>query len=228
MQSSEQYNDMTVRSKSGPGSLKDSIVNELRPLFEQQGFLHLPKWEQFRKPTPTGFQAVIISLANYDDLSLLEIHLGVRQDPVENLAYPFTNGLMGFRESSMTLITPLAKLHGHAYQRFELKDASDMSAPLTQIQDQLEKGGLSFLKKYTRLEEMEQLYNRHPKHNLPLVHNQINRCLRGLVLAHLNHRKDFADLATIYRERLQELRAPEVTIQKFERLRDYLRAYSQN
>lgn len=228
MQSFEEHNHMTVRGTSGPGNLKESIIAELRPFFEQKGFLHLPKWEQFRKPTATGFQAVIISLADYDDLSLLEIHLGVRQDAVENLAYPFTNGLMGFRESSMTLITPLAKLHGHAYQRFELKGTSDMSGPLTKIHDQLQKGGLSFLEKYTRLEEMEQLYNRHPKHNLPLVHNQINRCLRGMVLAHLNQRPDFDDLAIIYRERLQELRAPEVTIQKFERLRDYLRSYSQN
>lgn len=228
MQSFEEHNHMTVRGTPGPENLKESIVTQLRPFFERKGFLHLPQWEQFRKPTPTGFQAVIISLADYDDLSLLEIHLGVRQDAVENLAYPFTNGLMGFRENSMTLVTPLAKLHGHAYQRFELKDMPDMSAPLEQITEQLLKGGFSFLSKYTRIEEMEQLYNRHPKHHLPLVHNQINRCLRGIVLARLNHRTDFDQMAGIYHQRLQELRAPEVTIQKFERLRDYLRTFSEN
>lgn len=219
---------MTVRSTSGPDSLKEAIVHALQPYLAPKGFLYLPKWEQYRKPTPSGFQSVIVALAPYEDLSLLEVHLGIRQDSVENLAYPFTNGLMGFQDNNMTLVTPLAKLHGHAFQRFEVRQPADGARAAQEILDQLEKGGLRFLDKYSRLEEMCSLFNRHPKHPLPLVHNQINRCLRGLVLARLNHRSDFEELGAIYRERLQVLRAPEAAVQKFDRLRNYLRSYSVN
>lgn len=219
---------MPLQSSSGQISLKQRIIAGLQPLLQMKGFVYVGQWDQFRKPTPSGFQSVILSLANYPDASLLEIHLGVRQDAVENLAYPFTNGLMGFQTNSMTLVTPLAKLHGHAFQRFEISVSTDLATILSQISDQLEKGGFSYLDKYSRLEEMCHLFNKHPNHPLPLVHNQINRCLRGMVLAKISQKNGFETLTQIYRDRLVSMRVPQDTLDKFDRLRTYLRTYSSN
>jgi len=219
---------MALHGASDADSLKKRLVQGLASKLKGKDYIYTPQWEQFRKPTVGGFQSLIMSITAYPDASLFELHLGVRLDAVEHLAYPFTNGLMGFQANSMTLVTPLAKLHGHAFQRFELAPAEDVDQALSEIAGQLDHGGFSFLEKYNRLEEMEQLFNRHPHHPLPLVHNQINRCLRGLVLAKLTHRTDFTKLATLYRDRLQVLRAPEATLHKYDRLRSYLRSYAPN
>jgi len=219
---------MTVHGTSGADSLKKRLVHGLASRLEDKDFVYTPQWEQFRKTTSGGFQSLILSISEYPDISLFELHLGIRLNAVENLAYPFTNGLMGFQANSMTLVTPLAKLHGHAFQRFELSPGEAVDKPMEEIGKQLENGGFSFMEKYHSLEEMEKLFNRHPHHPLPLVHNQINRCLRGLVLAKLINRTDFEKLASLYRERLQVLRAPDATIHKYDRLRSYLRTYAPN
>lgn len=219
---------MTACGTSGADSLKKRLVHGLVSKLRGKDYVYTPQWEQFRKPTASGFQSLILSISSYPDVSIFELHLGVRLDAVENLAYPFTNGLMGFQANSMTLVSPLAKLHGRAFQRFEIAPTGDVDAPLAEIAGQLERGGLSFLEKYNRLEEMEQLFNRHPHHPLPLVHNQINRCLRGLVLARLANRTGFEKLASLYRNRLQVLRAPDATLHKYDRLRSYLRSYTPN
>ncbi len=219
---------MTVHGTSGADSLKKRLVEGLAAKLDGKDYIYTPQWEQFRKLTPGGFQSLILSVSEYPDASLFELHLGIRLDAVENMAYPFTNGLMGFQANSLTLVTPLAKLHGHSFQRFELAPGEEVGRPLDEIAGQLAHGGFSFLEKYNRLEEMEQLFNRHPHHPLPLVHNQINRCLRGLVLARLTDRTDFERLATLYRDRLRALRAPDATLHKYDRLRSYLRSYAPN
>jgi len=219
---------MALLGTSGADSLKKRLVEGLASKLQGKDYIYTPQWEQFRKPTASGFQCLIMSISDYPDVSIFELHLGVRLDAVENLAFPFTNGMLGFQANSMTLVSPLAKLHGHAFQRFELAPTGDVDEPLAEISGQLEQGGFSFLEKYNRLEEMEQLFNRHPHHPLPLVHNQINRCLRGLVLARLTGRTDFEKLATLYRDRLQVLRAPDTTLHKYDRMRSYLRSYTPN
>ena len=219
---------MSNQSTSGLLSPKQRVVSGLALFLQPMGFVYVAQWNQFRRPTQTGFQSIIISMANYSDVSLLEIHLGVRQDTVENLAYPFTNGLLGFKPNSMTLVTPLAKLHGHSFQRFEVSISTDLRPILQEIQTQLNKGGFSFLDKYISLNELDNLFNRHPNHPLPLVHNQVNRCIRGIVMSKINKQPGFEALTQMYRDRLEALRVPQQTLDKYDRLRSYLRSYSSN
>ncbi|MCB0578026.1 MAG: hypothetical protein KDD10_01785 [Phaeodactylibacter sp.] len=208
---------------------ENRIAERLIPFFREWGFTWLPHLHQFRQSTERGFTCVILSVSDYGDSSLLEAHLGIRIDDVENIAFPFTNGLPGFQPDSMTLATPLARLFGQAFERFEVSDENSADEAVAAIRAQLQEKGLKFLRRYSSLEHMDALFNETPEEPLRLAHNQANRCFRAAVLARLLPRRDFESLAETYGRHLrEELRVPAATLEKYLRLISFLQHYSQN
>ncbi len=204
------------------------VYGRLQSYFEKRDFIFLPQLNQFRRVTGPGFQCGIMSMSHYEDTSLLELHLGLRDDATEQLAFSYTNGLSGFRPNSMTLVTPIAKLYDQPFQRFSIQRSSDADAVLATLVQQLNDRGLIFLNRYSQTEDLEQLFNADPETPLPLLHNQVHRCIRGLALAKLMSRHYFESLAERYLHCLYQLAAPEKTIQSYKRLWNFLRTYSLN
>ncbi|MCB0589201.1 MAG: hypothetical protein KDD06_28190 [Phaeodactylibacter sp.] len=205
------------------------VAERLAPFFRECGFTWLPHLHQFRKSTERGFTCLAIAVSDCEGGSLLEAHLGIRIDAVENLTFPFTNGLPGFQPDSMTLVTPLARLKGKPYERIELSDENSADEAAAAIRQQFEEKGLAFLSHYSSLENMDNLFNRTPEEPLPLVYSQSNRCFRAVAMARLLSRKDFELLVENYSLRLaHELFVPLPTLDKFSRLVEFLRHYSQN
>ena len=217
-----------ARLSSQNADLEREIHRQLGTYLESKGFLSVLSLKQYRYPTPIGFQCVITSVSHYEDCALLEIHLGIRADSVENLAFPFTNGLPGFKRDSLTLVTPLAKLFGQNYQRFEIKSKEDIPEVIASIQQQLKEKGFSFLQEYSRLDNLDYLYNQNPIEPLNLVHNQVNRCIRGITLAKLCQSTEFTNLGILFEQRLKSLYATEPVLSGYQRLLKYLHAYSEN
>ena len=211
-------------------SIRENWISErLKPFLGRQGFTWLPHLHQFRKSTERGFTCVILSVSDHEQSSLVEAHLGIRIDDVENITFPFTNGLPGFQPDSMTIVSPLSKLYSKPFERFEVTDARSAAEAVMAIQGQLQDKGLKFLGQYSSMEDMEALFNEKPQEPLFLVHNQANRCLRAIVMARLLPRKDFEQLVETYHRRLEEeLHAPQSTLGKYIRLVNFLRHYSQN
>jgi len=194
----------------------------------QRGLEWLPHLHQFRRVFPGGFFCVILSVSSYPDCALAEVHIGIRLDEVEQLAFPHTNSPAGFQPNSMTLVTPLARLAGKRMQRFEIFNREDAKAAVRIVAKQLIQQGLPFLAKLQDLRGMEQLYNKQPELPIPYLHNAIHRCFRGIALAKLVERPGFAALCQTYRQVLANRFAPEPTRAKFERLVQFLQNYSQN
>lgn len=210
-------------------TLEVQVADSLQPLLREKGYHWLPHLHQFRRSHPKGFSCVILAVSHYDTGSLLEAHLGLRHDDVENLAFPFTNGLPGFQPDSMTLVTPLGRLFGKPYQRFEVQNHNSLKTATEELKGQLLEEGLGFLKNYSQLAAVDRLLNALPDEPVQLLHNQINRCFRALVCAKLQQRDDFQALAEHYAHFLQErLYAPAPTLDKFDRLRRFLEQYSMN
>ena len=184
--------------------------------------------KQFRSATTIGFQSIILSASHYPDCSIVELHLGIRADAVENLAFPFTNGLTGFKKDSLTLVCPISKLFNSPFQRYEIRDRRDIDGVFSNFQKQLEEKGFQFLAQHKRLETLEHLFNDLPNEPLALVHNQVNRCMRGITLAKLCHSRDFEQLAQIYEYQLSQLFVPKSTLERYQRLLNFLRTYSAN
>ena len=104
-----------MANSSRAQALEKQVEEVLGAFLEEFDYQWYPKFRQYRRETNLGFQCVILAFTHYEDLSLLEAHAGIRLDAVENLAFPFTRGLSGFRDDSMTLVTPLSRLFGRRH-----------------------------------------------------------------------------------------------------------------
>jgi hypothetical protein len=208
---------------------EQGVVDALAQKLKKHGFDWLPRLHQFRRSSKNGFSCLILSSSPASSGSIMEAHVGLRMDDVENLAFPFTNGLPGFQPDSMTLVTPMARLYDQRFQRLNVKDEKDQEAAALLFGTQLEEAGLPFIEAYSTLAALDLLFNEAPEEPLALVHNQINCCFRGIVLARLTHRSDFEDIVRAYTTALEShLFAPAPTLTKFERLAAFLRHYSMN
>jgi hypothetical protein len=208
--------------------IEQAFHQTVGPFFQKKGFLYVKAFKQYRSPTSIGFQCVIFSFSHYPELSILEMHLGIRADAVEQLAFTFTNGLPEFQADSLTLVTPMAKLEQVPFQRFELKDTASCTAVAQQLLTQLQFKGLPFLNHYSRLEQLHKLFNGEPEEEMYLTHNQINRYLRGITLARLTQAENFKDLGEAYGKQLiSSVVLPEYQ-QKYKRLFHHLFSYSMN
>ncbi len=212
----------------GNHPIEEYFHQQIAPYLKDKDFIFVPAFQQYRHLTSIGFQCVIFSFSHYPDTSILEVHLGIRADEVEQLAFSFTNGLPGFRSDSLTLVTPIAKLLEKSFERFEIKDEASCSEAIQEIQKQLDQYGWTFLNQHSRLERLNKLFNESPNQALPLIHNQINRCIRGITLAKLTHADRFKELGITYRNALQSSTVLSIHQQKYERLYQFLLSYSMN
>ncbi len=206
----------------------ESLAEQLTSILKESDFNWNPAFSQFRKKTNTGFQCVILSVSDYEDLSIYEPHFGIRFDKVEELAFPYTNGLRGFQKDSMTLVVSAAKLLQAPFFRLEIADQEDVLQASKKTMELFEQKGLPFFKNHQSLSQMDKLFNASPDHPVPFVNNAIHRCIRGMVIARLNGRNDLPALADQYRHTLQNQFAPEVTKRKFEELVTFLTHYAEN
>lgn len=210
---------------SNQDKLEAALDEALSPFLAALAFIPFPKLNQYRLVGNDGFQCVLNSWSHYDDLSLLEMQVGIRIDAVESLIYPLSDGLSGFGPDSMTLLAPLAKLRGKRHQRYKIESEEDVRKAGKEIVEWLREDGLPFLDRYSDLKAMDALFNDQPEKLLPYIHNAANRCLRGITLARLAGRDDFDRLVRIYRQQLKLQRATDATLAKYDQLVNYLQQY---
>lgn len=203
-------------------------IDRLQSTMELNGYQFLPEWNQYRQPFPGGFRSIILSVTVYEEGRTLEAHLGIRIHGVEQLVYPLLNMPSGFRDQSMTLVTPLNKVMGEETVREIAESIQDEDRLLLQMHTQLNKKGFSFLRQCSSIKALDELFNEQPMQHLMLINNQYHRCFRGLVLAHLAQRKDFNELVAIYRSQLFRDGAIEPIRNNYEKLVSFLESYSPN
>lgn len=208
--------------------LKNQIQEELKKLLAERDYFFMPQLNQFRRVTPTGFQCIILNWIPGDNVQILEVNLGVRHDAVEDLAHPFTQGLPELQSNNFTLFTPLGKLFEQPIERFSICCEDDILPAVNAIQKGILSRGISFLERYTRLENVDNLYNTDPETPTIYLHNQLHRCMRAIAIARLSLRPDFERLAAAYREQLKKLGVTELVLDRYDRLWRFLRTYSMN
>jgi len=204
------------------------IFTPLIPFFAKAEFTYLPALKQFRKDMPNGFQNVVISISHYENSSVVEAHLGIRLESVEQMAFQFTMGLTGFQQDSHTLITSIGRLKDKKYERYSVAQAEEAQRATSAIQTYMQQHGFEFLNNYSSANALDCLFNEQPDEPLSLVYNNFNRCLRGVVLAHLTHRENFEELVQTYLHELRATATPQQLQDRFIRLVQFLSSYSPN
>jgi hypothetical protein len=217
-----------VSKASSPFITKALILDRLASVAEPAGMQLLPHLNQFRGATPTGFQTLIASVSPYGEACVLEIHLGIRLDEVENIVFSFTNGLPGFRNDSMTLVTSMARLAARRFWRFELQQPGDLSVAVAAIAQFMSDTGYAFLEQHRSPEQMAQTLQDDQHRSFPLVSNAVHRCMRSIVLHRLLQRSHFEQLVAAHQNMLQAVMTPRHLQKRYAELATFLRTYSMN
>lgn len=209
-------------------SLKKIFIEDLAKDFESKGFEWLEDLSQFRKKTSKGFINFVLSFSDYPDLMIFEGHAGLRIDAIEEMAYPFTNGLKSFQPDSHTLISSIGRLKGKRFERHTISSEEELGAVLTKIRADIKVEVESFWTKYQDLENLRQLFNYTKEDQLKLVQNWNYAPLRGIVVAKILNSSDLEALIIKHRAVLKELSAHDVLKERFEQLAVYLQEMSMN
>jgi len=203
-------------------------------LYEQLGqwlipldYVAVPQLKQFRRAFGGGHQCVVLSSAGQHPLEI-EVFLGVRVDLVEDLAYQFTMGLNEYGPHSTTLLIPAKKVAEKAELRYELNRELDISQISSNIEEFMLTYGYAFLDEYSSIAALDQLYNANPEQKVDYITNEYHRALRGVILAKLVQSQSWSELAQIYRRKLEKKGTPEMQLNKYLRLVEFLRNHSFN
>lgn len=192
---------------------------------ESSHFEPLPRLHQFRRTTPFGFQCVILSVSTYEDLELVEFHLGIRFDQVEQMAFSFTNGLTGFQADSTTLITPLGRILGQEPLRYKIRHPDDVRSVVETFWMHFQSRGLPFFERFEKIKSLDTLFNAAPEEPCPWVNNLFHPAFRGLAVGALLARDDLAVLIEQHRAALHRFGAYGRIIENYNRLARYLLDY---
>jgi hypothetical protein len=211
-----------------PVEVKSQLYQELQPFFAAQGFDVLYDKNQYRRNTPSGFQAVILSVTPYEELSYVELILAVQLAEVEKLVQQFTLNLQGYYPDAPTLLVPVSKITGQPHFRYKVYQPADVVRVACEIKEFLLNHGLDFLTQATRISEMDTLFNDHPLQPSPYVFNAAHRCMKGLVIAKMNGRSEWRQLIPLYRRALENANVPDKQLYNFDRLTFFLQSFSMN
>lgn len=204
--------------------LSESLTPHLAP----EGYHWLTHKHQFRAKTTHGFRNLIFSVSPYDDLVLIEWHLGLRFDAVEDIVKRFTRTLPGFYPDAHTVIISQGKLLGQPYLRHEARNTQELDQVLARCLHFWQEHGATFLTAHHLLRHVDELLNQSPHIPSMYLPNRANRCLKGITVARLIQRADFDELSTIYAKELLKTSTGSLLIDGYHRLVGYLRKLSLN
>ncbi len=208
--------------------IKKQIIKGLEQILKPEAFVWIEALSQFRKITDFGFINMPISFSDYPDALIVEGHFGLRVDVIENMAYPFTNGIKGFQPESHTLIASIGRLKGKRFERYTLTSPSETKVVLASLEAAYRELAIPFWKEYQELSALYQLFNYNREDQLGLVSNWNYACLRGIVVAKILNRPDLPQLLQKHRDALDLLYAHDLLKERFEQLAIYLQELSMN
>ncbi|MBD2701547.1 hypothetical protein IC229_12925 [Spirosoma sp. BT702] len=205
-----------------------NLYQHLTPFFEAHQFTWLPEKKQYRRQTDIGFQNVLLSPVFHGNETVLDVHVGCRNEQVEQIAQQFLNNLIDLRADANTLLVSIGKFNGFQYVRYCIHSDEELRANCRHIEEFFQASGFNFLTESCSLPILDRLLNEQPGQPCQYVYNQTHRCYKGLITARLNHNAHFDGLVDSYRHLLiRQTQNPYEQVY-FERLIAYLYHYSAN
>jgi alkaline phosphatase len=203
------------------------IYQKLEDFFSEEGFELLIDKKQFRKINHDSFQNVIFSISDGNGDVWIEVNFGVRNGQIEQFAQQFLNNRINFRADANTLVTNIGKFSGQKHFRFKIRNEFDLESVIAEIKDFFATKGFNFMENASNLHEIDRILNEDPAKPCLFLYNQIHRCFKGIIVAKLVNRKDFAELMDKYRDVLI-FSASDEELLNFERMIGFLLHYNAN
>lgn len=203
------------------------IYQKLEEFFSEKGFELLIDKKQFRKINYDSFQNVIFSISDSNGDVWIEVNFGIRNGQIENFTQQFLNNRVNFRADANTLVTNIGKFNGQKHFRFKVRDEFDLERVIDEIKDFFISKGFDFMVNASNIHEIDRILNEDPTKPCLFLYNQIHRCFKGIVVAKLVNRTNFAELIDKYRDVLI-FSASDEELLNFERMIGFLLHYNSN
>lgn len=203
------------------------LYGQLDVFFQSHGFGFLPDQKQFRKSTQNGFQNIIFSVSEAQNVFWIEVNFGVRFEFIEQIAQQFLNNSFGYRPAANTLVISTGKYLEIKYFRYKVTNEEELDKITGEIRSFFEEKGFDFLSKAHSLSFIEDTLNDSPTLPCRYLYNQVHRCFKGIVAAKLSDNRNFATITNIYRHFLLKNGTDEDLL-SYERLITFLHHYNAN
>ena len=198
------------------------FFDDLKLLFEQQGYDFLPLQNQFKKSTPSGFFNIIVSAMHYDECIQFELYFGSRINIVEETIAPYSHGLKGYKEESNTCITNLGKYFGKRFYKLVAYNQEEVKDTGKYIRDFFEREGFAFLHSLNDMAKVEHAFNHRPMEESLLAFSHELRCFRGITLASLVQSHYLEKINQAYLYFMRQRRSPLIVQENYNRLVRFL------
>jgi len=198
------------------------FYQQLQPYFEDEGFRLVPELKQFRRNFEGGFQNIVISPVQYQDVIYFEVTFGTRFHVVEEVLNFIENKRGFFAKHRNTTLTTLGQYLEERYFRLKAHNQPQIREAGEYLESFFKTTGLDFLNQLSDLNLVESSYNENPAADSPLVINQELRCFRGLIMAYITQNRNLDNLQQHYTEHLLRKNAPADRLSNFSMLGDYL------
>ncbi|MDZ7934906.1 MAG: hypothetical protein U5M51_08090 [Emticicia sp.] len=203
------------------------FYEQLDVFFQSQGFGFLPDQKQFRKSTKNGFQNIIFSISEAENVFWIEVNFGVRFEFVEQIAQQFLNNSFGYRPAANTLVISTGKFLDVKYFRYKVSNEADFEKVTQEIRSFFEEKGFDFLNTVDSISFIEETLNDSPTMPCRYLYNQVHRCFKGIIAAKLSDNRNFATITNIYRHFLLK-NGTDQDLMNYERLVGFLHHYNAN
>jgi hypothetical protein len=195
--------------------------------FQSHEFGFLPDQKQYRKSTQNGFQNIIFSISEAENVFWVEVNFGVRFEFIEQIAQQFLNNSFGYRPAANTLVISIGKFLEKKYFRYKVTNQADFEKVTQEIRSFFEEKGFEFLKTANALGFIEETLNDSPTMPCRYLYNQVHRCFKGIIAAKLSDNRNFVTITNIYRHFLLKNGTDEDLL-NYERLVSFLHHYNAN
>jgi len=101
------------------------FYEQLDAFFQLRGFGFFPDQKQDRKSTQNGFQNIIFSISEAQNVFWVEVNFGVRFEFIEQIAQQFLNNSFGYRPAANTLVISIGKFLEIKYFRYKVSNQED-------------------------------------------------------------------------------------------------------
>ena len=135
------------------------LIHRLQDVFVGTDFQYIPAHNQFRKTNANGFQNMIYSITNYEDLSIADVFIGVRNEAIERLVQPFVNNISGFAAHSNTIVTSIRNFQSTEQGRFKIYTPKDATLIIEQCTNFLNENGFELLEQLTQMTVLNEVLN---------------------------------------------------------------------
>lgn len=173
------------------------------------------------KDLEIGKQMIFFHHTQYEEVSYLEYHLGIRNEKVENIVHRFLPSLGDYKERSITLVTTLDSIDSKMPRRFLVDNDQEINEVIRDVERFLVSKGFRYLDALSTGESLERFFN-HDIETPIATQNFTYRSARGVTLAKLYNPKVYEEVKNGYLTMLHEKQVTPFTLASFINLLDYL------